>query len=192
MKLSIIVLASGSSKRFGENKLLYEINKKPMYLYTVQKLINLKKKCKNIDEIVFVTKHEKIIKELQNKDIKVVENKQSEFGISQSIKLGVSNSRNKVYMFIVCDQPYIKETTIQNFIKKFVKSGKNLGCVKSDNTLLNPTIFTEKYKDKLMDLKGDKGGKKIILENLNDLFVFEVEDKKELIDIDYKEIFNLD
>ena len=38
-----------------------------------------------------------------------------------------------------------------------------------------------------MNLEGDKGGKKIILNNLEDLFVFEVYDKKELIDIDYKE-----
>ena len=43
MKLSIIVLASGNSKRFRENKLLYEIDEKPMYLHTVEKLINLKK-----------------------------------------------------------------------------------------------------------------------------------------------------
>ena len=49
MKLSIIVLASGNSKRFRENKLLYEIDEKPMYLHTVEKLINLKKKYEYID-----------------------------------------------------------------------------------------------------------------------------------------------
>ena len=38
-----------------------------------------------------------------------------------------------------------------------------------------------------MRLEGDKGGKKIILKNLEDLFVFEVCDHYELIDIDYKE-----
>ena len=98
--LSVIVLASGNSKRFKGNKLLYEIDGKPMYLYTVEKLINLKKKCKYIGEIIFVTKYQKIINDLKNKDIKVVKNKNSEFGISQSIKLGVSNSNNNCYMFI--------------------------------------------------------------------------------------------
>ena len=179
MKLSVVVLASGNSKRFKENKLLYEIDKKPMYLHTAEKLINLKRKCENIDEIIFVTKYEKIIKDLQNKDIKVIENNNSEFGISQSIKLGISNSKNKAYMFIVCDQPYIKESTIENFVIKFIKSGKSLGCVSSDNTLLNPTIFTEKYREDLMALEGDRGGKKIILNNLDDLLVFEVENPRE-------------
>ena len=186
MKLSIIVLASGNSKRFRENKLLYEIDEKPMYLHTVEKLINLKKKYEYIDEIIFVTKYRKIVEDLQNKDVKIVENKNSEFGISQSIKLGISNSKNKVYMFIVCDQPYVREKTIENFISEFIKSGKNLGCVSSNNTLLNPNIFTEKYRKDLLDLEGDKGGKKIILNNLDDLFVFEVDNPKELVDIDYK------
>ena len=74
MKLSIIVLASGNSRRFNGNKLLYEIDNKPMYLHTVDKLIDLKKSNENVDEIIFVTKYDKIIDNLKNKDIKVVKN----------------------------------------------------------------------------------------------------------------------
>lgn len=157
-----------------------------MYLYTVDKLIDLKKSNQNVDEIIFVTKYDKIINDLKNKDIKVVKNNNSEFGISQSVKLGVSNSLNNAYMFIVCDQPYIKKDTIDKFINEFIESEKNLGAVSNDGILLNPTIFTNKYKKELLKLDGDKGGKKILLENRDDLFVFEVLDKKELIDIDFK------
>lgn len=89
-------------------------------------------------------------------------------------------------MFIVCDQPYIKKDTIDKFINEFIESEKNLGAVSNDGILLNPTIFTNKYKKELLKLDGDKGGKKILLENRDDLFVFEVLDKKELIDIDFK------
>ena len=157
-----------------------------MYLHTVDKLIDLKKSNENVDEIIFVTKYDKIIDNLKNKDIKVVKNNNSEFGISQSIKLGISNSFNNAYMFIVCDQPYIKKETINKFINEFIRSKKNLGCVSNDSILLNPTIFTDKYKDKLLKLDGDKGGKKIILKNIDDLFIFDVLEKRELIDIDYK------
>lgn len=157
-----------------------------MYLHTVDKLIDLKKSNKKVDEIIFVTKYDKIIDNLKDKDIKVIKNDNSEFGISQSIKLGVSNSSNNVYMFIVCDQPYIKKETIDKFINQFIKSKKNLGCVSNNNILLNPTIFTSKYKEKLLNLSGDKGGKKIILDNLDDLFTFEILDEKEVIDIDFK------
>ena len=166
--------------------MLHKINKKPMYLHTLDKLIDLKKVNDNIDEIIFVTKYDEIINNLKNKDIKVIKNNNSEFGISQSIKLGVSNSSNNIYMFIVCDQPYIKKETIDKFINEFIRSKKNLGCVSNDSILLNPTIFTDKYKDKLLKLDGDKGGKKIILKNIDDLFIFDVLEKRELIDIDYK------
>ena len=166
--------------------MLHKINKKPMYLHTSDKLIDLKKVNDNIDEIIFVTKYDEIINNLKNKDIKVIKNNNSEFGISQSIKLGISNSFNNAYMFIVCDQPYIKKETINKFINEFIRSKKNLGCVSNDGILLNPTIFTDKYKDKLLKLDGDKGGKKIILKNIDDLFIFDVLEKRELIDIDYK------
>lgn len=166
--------------------MLYEIDNKPMYLHTVDKLIDLKKSNKNVDEIIFVTKYDKIIDNLKDKDIKVVKNNNSEFGISQSIKLGLSNSSNSVYMFIVCDQPYIKKETIDEFINQFIESKKNLGCVSNNNVLLNPTIFTRKYKQKLLNLSGDKGGKKIILDNLEDLFTFEILHEKEVKDIDFK------
>ena len=157
-----------------------------MYLHTLDKLIDLKKVNDSIDEIIFVTKYDEIINNLKNKDIKVIKNNNSEFGISQSIKLGISNSFNNAYMFIVCDQPYIKKETINKFINEFIRSKKNLGCVSNDGILLNPTIFTDKYKDKLLKLDGDKGGKKIILKNIDDLFIFDVLEKRELIDIDYK------
>ena len=166
--------------------MLHKINKKPMYLHTLDKLIDLKKVNDNIDEIIFVTKYDEIINNLKNKDIKVIKNNNSEFGISQSIKLGISNSFNNAYMFIVCDQPYIKKETINKFINEFIRSKKNLGCVSNDSILLNPTIFTDKYKDKLLKLDGDKGGKKIILKNIDDLFIFDVLEKRGLIDIDYK------
>ena len=113
-----------------------------MYLHTLDKLIDLKKVNDNIDEIIFVTKYDEIINNLKNKDIKVIKNNNSEFGISQSIKLGISNSFNNAYMFIVCDQPYIKKETINKFINEFIRSKKNLGCVSNDSILLNPTIFT--------------------------------------------------
>ena len=59
--------------------MLHKINKKPMYLHTLDKLIDLKKVNDNIDEIIFVTKYDEIINNLKNKDIKVIKNNNSEF-----------------------------------------------------------------------------------------------------------------
>ena len=51
--------------------MLHKINKKPMYLHTLDKLIDLKKVNYNIDEIIFVTKYDEIINNLKNKEVEV-------------------------------------------------------------------------------------------------------------------------
>jgi len=38
MKLIAAVLAGGKSRRFGEDKLLFEINGKPLILHTIDRL----------------------------------------------------------------------------------------------------------------------------------------------------------
>ena len=39
MKIALIMLAAGNSRRFGRNKLLYEIEGKPMYRHILEKLM---------------------------------------------------------------------------------------------------------------------------------------------------------
>ena len=39
MKIALIMLAAGNSRRFGSNKLLYEIDGKPMYRHMLEKLM---------------------------------------------------------------------------------------------------------------------------------------------------------
>ena len=43
MKIGIIMLAAGNSRRFGSNKLLYEIQGKPMFCYILDTLYDVQK-----------------------------------------------------------------------------------------------------------------------------------------------------
>ncbi|WP_324736717.1 molybdenum cofactor guanylyltransferase MobA [Thermococcus sp. SY098] len=49
------VLAGGKSRRFGENKLLYKVDGKPIVMHTIERLL----KAENIDDVVIVTCQEK-------------------------------------------------------------------------------------------------------------------------------------
>ena len=44
MKIALIMLAAGNSRRFGSNKLLYEIEGKPMYRHILEKLLEVANK----------------------------------------------------------------------------------------------------------------------------------------------------
>ena len=49
-------------------------------------------------------------------------------------------------------------------------------------------VFAEKYRKELMELTGDKGGKRVVKRHMDDLYLMEVEDAEELRDLDTKPV----
>ncbi|MCI9303260.1 nucleotidyltransferase family protein [Clostridium sp.] len=183
MKINLILLAAGNSKRFNGNKLLAIYKNKSMYMYIVEKVLNLK-----INKIICVTQYEEIKNSLLNTNIDVVINTKSDLGISNSIKLGINFDKNvDGYMFMVCDQPFISVKTLNLVIDNFVSGDKGIVCVGCGNNKGNPVIFSKKYINELLSLEGDNGGKKVINNNLNDLKIVKIDNEIELVDIDTQE-----
>ena len=143
MKINLILLAAGNSKRFNGNKLLAIYKNKPIYMYIVEKVVNLK-----INKIICVTQYEEIKEALLNTNINVVMNNNSNLGISSSIKIGINFDKNADgYMFMVCDQPFISIQTLNSVIDNFIKGDKGIVCVGCGNNKGNPVIFSKKYKN---------------------------------------------
>ena len=185
MKINLILLAAGNSDRFKGNKLLTKVNDKPMYMNVVEKILKLDFR---FNKIILVTQYEEIKAELIEQPIQVVMNKNSELGISHSIKLGISDDMEAdAYMFMVCDQPFILLESMEKLIDRFMKSNKGMACVQYEGKLGNPTIFSRKYTKELLSLNGDVGGKSIIKKHLDDLEKVEISHKVELMDIDTRE-----
>ncbi|WP_370773879.1 NTP transferase domain-containing protein [Clostridium sp.] len=185
MKINLILLAAGNSKRFNGNKLLAIYKNKPIYMYIVEKVVNLK-----INKIICVTQYEEIKEALLNTNINVVMNNNSNLGVSSSIKIGINFDKNADgYMFMVCDQPFISIQTLNSVIDNFIKGDKGIVCVGCGNNKGNPVIFSKKYINELLSLEGDNGGKVIIKGNLNDLKIVNINNRIELVDIDTQEEF---
>jgi Uncharacterized MobA-related protein len=183
MKINLILLASGNSSRFKGNKLLELVNNRPMYMNVVEKVLKLK-----VNKIILVTQYEVIKDALTGYPIQVVMNNNSELGISRSIKLGIdSDLEADAYMFMVCDQPFISLESIKALIDKFIESNKGMACTYNDGNLGNPAIFSAKYKDELLNLKGDVGGKIVMKKHLEDLEKVKINNETELKDIDTRE-----
>ncbi|MGO5051110.1 nucleotidyltransferase family protein [Lachnospiraceae bacterium LCP25S3_G4] len=195
MNLNLILLAAGNSRRFGSNKLLHCINGIPMY----QQMLNTIEKAEEDTPLfkhkIVVTKYEEISQVISYMEgYTVVENKQSELGISTSVRLGVETSLNIAKMersdidgwcFLVCDQPYLTSKTLKNFVISWWESDKALGCVSYQKRIGNPTIFARKFEGELLGLTGDVGGKEIMKKHIEEVICFPVLDERELEDIDY-------
>ena len=89
-------------------------------------------------------------------------------------------------MFFVADQPFLKKNTVEEFVSAFFKTDRGIGCISYDGKSGNPVIFHERYVPELLKIEGDKGGKSVVNQHLEDVFLFEIPDEIELKDIDRK------
>ena len=183
-KLTLIMLAAGNSRRFGSNKLLYEIDGRPMYLRTLEKLRKAASELGNC-EIIVVTQYEEIVAKANALGIKVLINPQPERGISSSMQMGLAAAKDSsACLFTVSDQPWLTTETIVNLVHKFRDEKKGMACTLFGAKTGNPCIFSRKYYQELMEITGDKGGKQIINRHPEDVTYFKIEDARELQDID--------
>lgn len=183
MKISLILLAAGNSKRFGSNKLLALFQGKPMITHlfdTVNKLA--------ADQIIVITQANEVEKIAQRYGFEVYINEQPEKGISSSIKLGVSHVIGDAAVFIVCDQPMLSATTIQKLITH--ADHQHILRVSYDTKKGNPALFPKSLYDELMQLEGDEGGKVIMRAHPELVIDIQAEHQNELIDFDTKESLN--
>ena len=180
--ITAIVMASGFSKRMGLNKLLMKYNNKFLIEYTLEKI----SQCDFAEKII-VTQYEEIEKLTDN--FKVVINENAHKGQSESIKLGVKSSEKcDGYMFFVADQPLISQNDIEKLIKVFRENKDFIVIPKYKEKHGNPVIYPSLYKEEILRLEGDKGGKSII-KSSNKIKYVEVEEDT-LFDIDNKDDFN--
>lgn len=183
-KFAIALLAAGDSRRFGSNKLMSSINGKPLYCWLAGQLAQLPKHL--FVRKILVTQYEEIAADLGQQGYVIVRNTQSTRGISHSIQLALENLPDEAdaVCFAVCDQPWLEGATIEAFLRAWQTSKKGIGCLSYRGQTGNPVVFSRKYFPELLSLTGDVGGKKVLKRHLEDVFFFEIENKKELLDID--------
>ncbi len=176
-----IILASGFSARMGKDKLLLDIEGEKL----IEKAIKTGKKS-NLDEIILVYRKAEVGKIGKEYDIKTVYNKKPDLGQSESVKLGVLNSKEKTkgYMFLMGDQPYLNYKTINKIIKKFNKKRNFIIVPYYAGAKGNPVIFSSNFRDELLNIEGDRGGSSIIERNPDLVSKMFFRDKKLGVDID--------
>lgn len=178
--INAIIMASGLSKRMGDNKLLLDFNGMPMIEHA---FIEISECCFN--EVIVVSQYKEILNLSKKYKFKSVYNKNACIGQSESIKLGILNSSKcDGYMFFVGDQPFIESFYINKIIDKFNEDKNYIVIPRYGNENGNPVIFPYNKKINLLTLKDDEKGKKVINESSKLKYINVSENM--LIDIDNK------
>jgi len=171
-----IILAAGMSERFQDGpKQLLRLKGGYMIEYVIRASLDSK-----LDRIFLVLgyHHKKILKALaenskyfKNDRLEIVINRQYRQGMSSSVRAGLASIGNKFgsVMFLLGDQPMVDSSLIDLMLKRFYKSGKNICVPVYKEERGNPTIFSRKHFNILQGVKGDSGGRRIILANPDDI-----------------------
>lgn len=185
MKIRMIYLAGGNSRRFGTNKLLELLDGKPMYRHLLDRLIRI---CGRHDrwELVVVTQYHEVAEELKEEPVRVRFCSESRMGASFSLKAGLENlTDEEACVFFVADQPFFREETAEGFLMEMEEKQARLGCVVFGEQMGNPVWFGREYFEELRQLTGDQGGRKVFRRYPEAVCFYRVQDAVELKDIDY-------
>jgi molybdenum cofactor cytidylyltransferase len=183
----IIILAAGSSSRFGNTKQLLHFNGKTLLQNAIEEATDA-----GVGTIVVVTgaNADEISKKIKNENFEIVFNKDWEQGMASGIGIGLKkaitlNNEIEKVIIAVCDQPFVSSSLFQELYQKQNKSGKHIVASAYADTVGTPALFTEKYFDALIGLTGDQGAKILLKKYSEDLATVDFPDGN--IDIDTQE-----
>ena len=174
--ISAILLAAGQSKRMnGENKLTKEIHGISLIKHSVKNIL-----ASSIAELIVILGYQKeIIEELIDKKekIKCVFNKNFESGMASSIKIGLDNLSKKTEAFFIClgDMPMVSHDIYNQLIKS--KDNKEIIVPTYKGQQGNPVLFNKSMKEKVINISGDVGAKKILELNKDKILNLEINDQ---------------
>ena len=158
--IKAILLAAGQSKRLRpENKLLKIYKKKPLINFSLNSLIKSK-----VNKIIIVLGYQnKEVKKVirKNKKLIFVTNKNFKKGMASSIKIGLKkvSKKDKGFIIVQSDMPYIKITDINKICNSVKKRKYLVHVLKFKNKVVNPVGFDISVLNKFKKIKGDVGAK---------------------------------
>lgn len=181
--ISAIILAAGLSSRMGRNKLLLPLGKQSIIEHVVETVSKSR-----VDEIIVVLgKDAKDIELVLDRfQIKTIVNPDYIDGQSTSVKVGMKaiNNHSDGALFFMGDQPMIKEEIINNIIDEFLNSDSSIIVPTFNTKRGNPVLFSSLWFSDLNQVQGDKGGRDILKNNLDQVGFIEISDDLFLKDID--------
>lgn len=183
-KTGIIILAAGASSRLGQPKQLLPYVDNTLLHHSIQVAID-----SMADTVIVVlgAHAEQIEKEIDSHLTSIVVNHNWQEGMASSIKCGINAlietiPQTESAILMLCDQPHVTTTLLNNLITTHHKTGKAIVASSYNNTAGAPALFHKSIFPELLQLNGDVGARAIIKQRSNDVEVIEF--PKGNIDID--------
>ena len=185
MKISILILAAGSSSRLGQPKQLVEFEGQTLIERITHTALSVSEEV-----LVALGANIDLIKpklEAFSDRIGIIENTVWNEGMGSSISLGIENlsPKSDAVIILLSDQPFISQVLLQKMMQTFAEKKYPIVACDYDGHLGVPILFDKSFFSELKNLKGEQGAKSF-LKNYPDK-ITSIEFKEGLFDIDTPE-----
>lgn len=182
--VSVVVLCAGSSLRYGSrNKLVETLDGKAVAEWVLETVSSLPFK-----QHILVVGHdsEAVSKLRYASHFQTIKNSDFTAGMGSSIAIGVRHTpADSPIMIVLGDMPFVTSETLLALFEN-VSEPHQIAICHCEGADSPPTMFGASHWQKLGDLKGEDGAKRILLEQEQNVVRVAVE-ANELRDIDLPE-----
>ena len=184
MKLGCVVMAAGSSSRFGANKLLQNFHGKPLCCRALEAVPQ-----DLFAKVCVVTGYAPVAELAEQCGFCVIWNDRPELGVSRTIRLGLEELADcDAVVFMTADQPLLTAETLRRLTERYA-GAPIIAAAAHAGKRGNPCLFSRELFPKLMVLEGDTGGSRVIKAHPELLQLVEVP-AEELLDCDTPEVLH--
>lgn len=176
-----ILLAAGSSRRYGSDKLLTPLaDGTPLAMAAASTLIAAVPEC----IAVLRPGDAALAALLAGKGLRIVECADAERGMGHSLAAGVAAaSTADAWLIALADMPSIKISTIAGLLTQ-LHEGSALVAPFHAGQRGHPVGFSARFDSELLALSGDAGARDLLARHVSSLTRLDVDDPGILIDVD--------
>lgn len=178
MRAGAVILAAGEARRAGGPKAVWPVEGRP----SVRRVAEAALAAPLVAEVLAVTGGpwaEAVAEALAGLPVKLVPNPRPDLGQSESLKVGLRalDPTRRAAVFLLADQPYMTSQIINNLLEYKMKRGSSIVAPTFGGQRCNPVVFDLTiWRDRLLALAGDQGGRDILTESPEALDLWPADD----------------
>ena len=158
LSLGCLVMAAGSGRRFGGNKLAAELDGKTLIRRALEAVPGAR-----FSAVTVVSQYEDIEELAGQFGFAAIHNDRPDLGLSHTIRLGTEAMRTcDGILYMVADQPKLRQETVARIVEVFCQHPDRIVGAGHEGRRGNPNLFPARFFSELMAITGDHGGSSVI------------------------------
>lgn len=187
LPVGCVVMAAGSARRFGANKLNAAVGGRTLIRRALEAV-----PVERLAAVCVVTQYDEVEALAEEYGFRCVRNRHPEWGVSHTIRLGTEDLARRcgALLFMVADQPLLQRETVAAMVEAYLAQPERILALAHNGVRGNPCLFPADCFPELCRLSGDTGGSAVIRRHPERLTLLEAPER-ELLDADTPEMLAL-